>query len=165
MAFTMFQACVPVCTQMLGALSGVIDKAAHIVKKYDVQRPCSATGCSSTCLLWLASYGRSPTSGETSRGDSPAWRYPNLSRGKTKASLRPKRLSINHLIWLEALRPQIERMEDKKISWTQGQRQIAFKGRVYLRFGWPNLFFHVITAYNILRRRGKKIGKRVFLGS
>ena len=37
MAFSMFQASVPVCTQILGAMSGIIDKAAaHCAeKKYD----------------------------------------------------------------------------------------------------------------------------------
>ena len=34
MAFSMFQASVPVCTQILGSLSGVIDKAAaHCTEK------------------------------------------------------------------------------------------------------------------------------------
>ena len=37
MAFSMFDACVPVCTQMLSGLAGVIDKAAAqaAAKKFD----------------------------------------------------------------------------------------------------------------------------------
>jgi hypothetical protein len=31
-------------------------------------------------------------------------------------------------------------------------------------FGLPNFYFHVTTAYNILRHRGVEIGKRDFLG-
>ena len=56
--------------------------------------------------------------------------------------------------------------EDKDITWTAGQRQMSFKGRAYLlHFGLPNFFFHVTTAYNILRHRGVELGKRDFLGS
>jgi hypothetical protein len=39
------------------------------------------------------------------------------------------------------------------------------KGLTYLR-GWvlPNVFFHVTTAYLILRHNGVDVGKRDFLG-
>lgn len=41
----------------------------------------------------------------------------------------------------------------------------AFKGDAYL-WNWvlPNFYFHVTTAYNILRHNGIEIGKKDFLG-
>jgi len=47
-----------------------------------------------------------------------------------------------------------------------GERTLEFKGLAYVqRWILPNLFFHVTTAYNILRHNGVEIGKRDFLGS
>ncbi len=40
----------------------------------------------------------------------------------------------------------------------------ARDGRTYLaRFGLPNFYFHLVTAYNILRHNGVPLGKRDFL--
>jgi hypothetical protein len=40
-----------------------------------------------------------------------------------------------------------------------------FKGEPYLvHFALPNFYFHVTTAYDILRRCGVDIGKRDFIG-
>jgi hypothetical protein len=44
-------------------------------------------------------------------------------------------------------------------------RTITFDGLDYLlKFVLPNFFFHVTTAYDILRHCGIEIGKRDFLG-
>jgi len=69
--------------------------------------------------------------------------------------------------FIKSIKPaQIDGSEDKDITWTQGQRQMSFKGRAYLLgFGLTNFFFHATTAYNILRHRGVELGKRDFLGS
>jgi len=34
-----------------------------------------------------------------------------------------------------------------------------------LKYGMPQFFFHVTTAYNILRLNGVEIGKKDFMGS
>ena len=42
---------------------------------------------------------------------------------------------------------------------------MTFKGHAYLiGFGLPNFYFHLATAYNILRHNGVEIGKRDFIG-
>ncbi|UXI69776.1 DUF1993 domain-containing protein [Tahibacter amnicola] len=44
-------------------------------------------------------------------------------------------------------------------------RTFEFKGQVYLAtWALPNFYFHVTTAYNILRHNGVDLGKRDFLG-
>ena len=43
---------------------------------------------------------------------------------------------------------------------------LVFTGEVYLRhWALPNFFFHLTTAYAILRKNGVQIGKRDFLGA
>ena len=55
--------------------------------------------------------------------------------------------------------------EDRDIKIVVPNRTIEMKGLAYLR-GWvlPNVFFHVTTAYLILRNNGVDVGKRDFLG-
>ncbi len=58
-----------------------------------------------------------------------------------------------------------EGAEDRDIKIVMPNRTIEMKGLTYLR-GWvlPNVFFHVTTAYLILRHNGVDVGKRDFLG-
>ena len=48
-----------------------------------------------------------------------------------------------------------------------GERARHFdSGQVYLtHFALPNFYFHVTTAYAILRHNGAPIGKKYFIGS
>jgi hypothetical protein len=61
---------------------------------------------------------------------------------------------------------QIEGSEDKTIHMKLGQREIDFTGMQYLLgHALPNFYFHVTTAYNILRHNGVEIGKRDYIGT
>ena len=62
-------------------------------------------------------------------------------------------------------REQLDGSESKEIVWMAGGNERRMIGLQYLQwFGLPNFYFHVTTAYNILRHRGVEIGKRDFLG-
>ncbi len=61
---------------------------------------------------------------------------------------------------------QIEGSEDKQIVVQMKQGDLTFNGRDYLfNFVLPNVFFHVTTAYGILRHKGIPLGKKDFLGA
>ncbi len=61
--------------------------------------------------------------------------------------------------------PQIDGSETRTISLKVGGRELSFDGLTYLlNFVMPNLFFHVTTAYDILRHNGVELGKGDFLG-
>lgn len=55
---------------------------------------------------------------------------------------------------------------DMKISMPVGPEQtMELDGQTYvLSFFLPNLFFHITTAYNLLRMQGVAIGKREYMG-
>jgi hypothetical protein len=59
----------------------------------------------------------------------------------------------------------LDGVEDKDITFPLGREATrTMKGEAYLtRWVLPNLFFHVTTAYNILRHNGVEIGKRDYL--
>ena len=67
---------------------------------------------------------------------------------------------------LETFKPeQIDGSEDKTITLSMHDRTLTFKGMPYLLdYVLPNFYFHVITAYAILRHSGVEIGKQDFLG-
>ena len=61
---------------------------------------------------------------------------------------------------------QVDGSEDKEIVIKLRGKDTSFKGMPYLLgFAWPNFYFHVTTAYNILRHNGVEIGKSDFLGA
>ena len=67
---------------------------------------------------------------------------------------------------LETFKPeQIDGSEDKTISLPMHDRMLTFNGMSYLLdYVLPNFYFHVTTAYAILRHNGVEIGKQDFLG-
>jgi hypothetical protein len=61
---------------------------------------------------------------------------------------------------------QIDGTEDKDIHLKLGPREVDWKGMQYLLgFALPNFYFHVVTAYDILRHNGVEIGKRDYIGT
>jgi len=71
------------------------------------------------------------------------------------------------LDYLKTIAPSaLEGSEERDIKVPAGERTLEFKGLGYLqRWAIPNVFFHVTTAYDILRHNGVEIGKRDFLGN
>jgi hypothetical protein len=60
---------------------------------------------------------------------------------------------------------QIDGSEEKSITLKFPGGEISFVGQAFLlHFTLPNVFFHVTTAYDILRHNGVALGKRDFLG-
>jgi hypothetical protein len=60
---------------------------------------------------------------------------------------------------------QIDGSEEKPILLKFPGGEISFVGQAFLlNFTLPNVFFHVTTAYDILRHNGVALGKMDFLG-
>ena len=60
----------------------------------------------------------------------------------------------------------LEGSDTRDIKVPAGDRTLEFKGLDFLqRWAIPNVFFHVTTAYDILRHNGVELGKRDFLNS
>jgi hypothetical protein len=68
--------------------------------------------------------------------------------------------------YLETLEPaQIDGSEDRTVTWQTRSATKSMQGQPYLlNHVLPNVFFHVTTAYNILRHNGVELGKQDFLG-
>ncbi len=56
--------------------------------------------------------------------------------------------------------------ENREIVIPAGQNKLKFDGANYLlHFVMPNFYFHLTTAYDILRSAGVELGKRNFMGT
>ena len=68
--------------------------------------------------------------------------------------------------FLKTLKPaQFEGSEDRVIELKMRDRTLSVKGQNYLlERALPNMYFHITTAYDILRHNGVEIGKKDFLG-
>ena len=70
------------------------------------------------------------------------------------------------IAFMDSIKPeQIDGTEAKEIKFSIKEWSFEFVGEQYL-LTWiiPNFYFHVTTAYNILRHNGVEIGKTDYLG-
>jgi hypothetical protein len=72
----------------------------------------------------------------------------------------------NTIAWLESVDPALlDAGNERKVTVKWGATGATFTGESYLlSFALPNFYFHIVTAYDILRNQGVKIGKLDYLG-
>jgi hypothetical protein len=166
MSLSMYQASVPTFTQMLGALSGVLDKAqAHAVaKKFDPAVLLSARLAPDMLpfsrQVQLASDFAKGATARLAAAEVPSWQ----DGEKTFAELQERIRKT--LDFVQSFKPaQIDGSEDRDVKISIAGQPVVFKGQPYL-FGFvlPNFYFHATTAYAILRHNGVELGKRDFVG-
>ena len=60
---------------------------------------------------------------------------------------------------------QIDGSENRQVSFKSGGQMLNMSGLDYLtKYVLPNVYFHITTAYAILRHNGVELGKADFLG-
>jgi hypothetical protein len=69
--------------------------------------------------------------------------------------------------FVQSIKPaQVDGSEERNIHLKLGGREIDYKGMQYLLgHALPNFYFHVTTAYDILRHNGVELAKRDYIGS
>jgi hypothetical protein len=68
--------------------------------------------------------------------------------------------------YLQGFKPeQFEGADERTITIQTPRQTFSFPGLIFLRhWAIPNFFFHVTTAYNLLRSNGVELGKADYLG-
>ena len=166
MTLSMYQACTPVFTRALTNLSAIFDKAAaHAQAKKIDQAVFMAARLAPDMLalprqVQIASDTARRTVARLSGQEAPPLDDNEASFADLKARIAK---TIDYMKTVPAA--QIDGSEERSIAMKVGGNDIKFTGRDYLLgFALPNFFFHVTTAYNILRHNGVEIGKMDFLG-
>jgi hypothetical protein len=166
MTISMYQASVPRFVNILGNLSGILDKAqAHVdARKID---PTVLTGfrlfpdmLPMTTQVQIACDTAKGVIARLAGVEIPAYE----DNEKTLADLKAR--IARTIAFIQTVTPaQIDGTEDKQIITKRGEKETRYTGiQFLLGHAVPNFYFHVTTTYNILRHNGVEIGKRDFLG-
>jgi uncharacterized protein len=60
---------------------------------------------------------------------------------------------------------KVDGSEDREVTLSLGGKDVTYTGLQYLLgHAYPNFYFHVTTAYDILRANGVDLGKRDYIG-
>ena len=166
MAFTIYDASIPVMIRGLQNLSKIMDKAVAQAKTQDT--PLSALLEARlapdmhpfTNQIQIASDAAKGAAARLAGIEAPGMpdtetTFPELQHRIAKT-----------IAFLQTVKPeQVAGSETREIVMKFPSGEMKFSGRDFLTgFALPNFFFHVTTAYDLLRHKGINIGKMDFLG-
>ena len=168
MTISMYSTSVPVFSQMLTALSDVLKKAeAHATdKNIDPNALLQARLFPDMFpLVRQVQIATDFSKGVTSRlagAEVPSWPDTEVTFADLQALIAK---ALAHIGTFNAA--QFEGSENKEIVLRPGTpKEKKLVGSAYLQhYGLPQFFFHVTTAYAILRHNGVEIGKRDYMGA
>ena len=167
MTISMYQASVPRFVNMLSNLSNIIDKAqAHVdARKIDAAvLPAVRLFPDMLPLTSQVQIACDSAKGAVARlagVEIPAFEDTEKTLADLKARIA-KTVAFNQT--LNAA--QIDGTEDKEIVLKRGDKETRYTGMQFLLgHAVPNVYFHITTAYNILRHNGVEIGKRDYRGN
>lgn len=166
MAAELYDLTVPVFTKGLKALSGVLAKArAHAaetgvdpdswlsLRLIDDMRPLSGqlqmvTDSPKLCLVRLSGV------------EAPVFADDETTLAQLEARIQA---TLDYLASIP--REAVDGQEDKDVVLKFPGGEMPFKGLQYvLGFAQPNFYFHLTTAYALLRQAGVPLGKRDYMG-
>jgi len=163
---SMYQASVPIFTRILNNLSAILQKAAEYAEARKID---PAVLINSRLYPDMFAFARQvQIATDTAKG--AASRLAGLEPPKyedNEASLPELDARIRKTVaFLEGFTPtQIDGSEERVITLKSHDKEVSYPGLYYLmNSALPNFFFHVTTAYDILRHNGVEIGKKDFLG-
>lgn len=167
MAFALYDATVPVFSQILGGLAGVLGKAeAH----------CAQSGLATAdCIGGRLYEDMLPLGFQVQQAAAHSvGALAATQRGVFSPHMAPFPDSFAGLnaIVLSAIGDlgrftpdEINALEGRDMAFEFKDRKLAFTAEAFLMsFSLPNFFFHASTAYDILRHKGVPLGKRDFMG-
>lgn len=166
MTISMYQASVPVLLRQLGTLSAILAKgeahaaAAGIDPAAMLAAQLAPDMLPLTRQIQIASDGAKGGAARLAGIDAPAFADEELTFDDLQARI------TKTVAFLKTIAPaQIDGSEDRAIVLKAGPREFNFTGQDFLlQFVLPNFFFHVTTAYALLRHQGVEIGKMDYLG-
>lgn len=166
MTFSIYQASVPVYTRQLQALSAILAKAAAYASQRKIDPAALIQARLYPDMLPLARQVQISCSHALRGGARLSGAEPMSLDDKATSFDDLKAVIAKTLDFLKSVdAKKMDGMEDRDITFPVGDRKRTMKGGDYLvHFSMPNFYFHVTTAYAILRNNGLEIGKSDFMG-
>lgn len=166
MKISMYLASVPVLIRALNNLAGILEKAAAhaAAKKID-----PAVLIDSRLFPDMFALGRQvQIASDNAKGCAARLAGVEPPTYEDNEATFPELIGrVDRTVaYLNTFQPeQIDGSEERTITLKLRGHAVTFQGLPYLLgFLLPNFFFHVTTAYNILRHSGVELGKPDFIG-
>lgn len=166
MSLSMYQASIPVYIRMLNNLIAILEKAASHCEASKIDPavlinyrlyPDMLNFCKQVQIAAdSAKNGTSFLAGvEPPKFEDSEKSFPELIERVRKT-----------IAYLETIKPeQIDGTEERQVPIKRGDKMVEYRGQdLLLTRTMPNFYFHVTTAYAILRHNGVVLGKKDFLG-
>ena len=166
MPVSLYTASVPVMLQMLGGLSGVIDKAAAHCADKKIEPAALLTARLYPNMFMFQKQVQ--VASDWARNTAGRLAGIDISKiaddEKTFEDLKGRiARSVDFLKSVDAA--AVDAGADRDIRWTAGPNTREMKGADFVfHQALPQFFFHVTTAYDILRHNGVELAKRDFMG-
>ncbi|PZP39037.1 MAG: DUF1993 domain-containing protein [Pseudomonas fluorescens] len=167
MSLTMYSASVPVVVRSLENLSAILAKGQAYAAEQGIDEASLTTAKLAEDMfplvrqIQLASDSAKGMGARLAGVDVPSMDDNEVTIADLQARIEK---TISFLNGLESA--AFDGAETKEITFSNKGGSYEFNGRDYLfNFVFPNFFFHVTTAYDILRHKGVNIGKKDFLGA
>jgi uncharacterized protein len=166
MSLTMYTATVPTCVRTLNNLAAILEKAAAHAETRKIAPAVLLNSRLFPDMFPLSTQihiANDIAQGGAARlagAEVPAFEAKERSFAEWIAASRAT------VAYLESLKPsQFEGSEERNITWQTRSSTRSMQGTPYLfHHVLPNVFFHVTTAYDILRQAGLELGKLDYLG-
>jgi len=167
MTISMYQASAPRFANTLRNLSAILDKAqAHCeAKKIE-----PAVLCGMRLIVDMYPLSRQvQVACDTAKGAVARLAGVDIPKHEdTEQTLAElKQRVAKTLDFILSVNPEkIDGSDEKPVVLKLGGREVTFTGMQYLLgHAYPNFYFHVTTAYDILRANGVEVGKRDYIGT
>ena len=167
MAFSLYDATVANYLQILGAVSGLLEKSLVHFRDKGVD-PAEIVEARLAADMWplrsqivsLAHHSRGAMEAAKNGVFVPPSSKPDLDYAGLQALVTEARSELS------GLTPEaVDALVGRDVTFKIGDRALPFTAEGFLMsFSLPNFFFHATTAYDILRHNGAPLGKRDFMG-
>lgn len=163
MAFTIYDASITPMIRMLGSLSKILDKAVA-QKGGDLQPLLDARLAPDMHpfprQIQIASDAAKGCAARLMDAEAPSFADTETTFPELQARI------AKTIDYLKTVTPdKVAGAEDRTITIKTPNRTFEMSGRDFVTtFALPNFYFHITTAYGLLRARGVEIGKMDYLG-
>ncbi len=166
MAMSMYQASIPQLTKMLNNLTNILKKGEEFAKVKNIDGTVLVGSRLAVDMFPLAKQVQIACD-QVKNGMArlAGIEPPKFDDNETTFAQLQERIAKT-IAFANSIQPaQVDGTEAKEIKFSIKEWNFEFVGEQYL-LTWiiPNFYFHVTTAYNILRHNGVEIGKSDFLG-
>jgi hypothetical protein len=166
MSLTMYTATVPTCTRALNNLAAILEKAAAHAEARKIAPAVLLNTRLYPDMFPLAT--QIHIANDIAQGGAARLAGVEVPAFDAKERTFAEWIAASRATvgYLESLKPgQFDGSEDKTITWQTRSSTRNMQGTPYLfNHVLPNVFFHVATAYDILRQAGVELGKLDYLG-